>query len=131
MPEMVLSPSVLLLFRSQFQRAPLYCRKTINFGFLYLVLEVFTCTSIAVQNPITSVFKVRRLSATGFFQWLITLATRIIVPQDFRRFKALTLHPTHECGKLCSFFCKVCDRVLFSPEQLCNKGIDQKQRKSL
>jgi hypothetical protein len=50
--------------------------KTLKFWFLwYLLLEVFTCTSFPVQNPITSVFKVRCLSTTGFLRWLNTLPT--------------------------------------------------------
>ncbi len=45
------------------------------------MLEVFTCASLPAQNPITSIFKVRCLAATGFFKWLITLATNTILPE--------------------------------------------------
>ena len=51
-----------------------------NWFLWYLLLEVFTRTSFPARNPITSVFKVRCLSTTGFFKWLITLATIIRIP---------------------------------------------------
>ena len=41
----------------------------------YLLLEVFTRTSLPARNPLTSVFKVRCLSTTGFLKWLNTLPT--------------------------------------------------------
>ena len=65
--------------------------KTLKFWFLwYLLLEVFTCTSFPIQNPVTvarrrapasltvftgALVRIRCLPATGFLRWLNTLPT--------------------------------------------------------
>lgn len=75
MPEMILSSSFLLHFRSPFPTARRYGFKPKYLVFWYLVLRAFTCRSFPLQNPITLVVKVRCLSATGFFKWLNPLST--------------------------------------------------------
>jgi hypothetical protein len=74
-PEVVLSSSFRPITESC-SRVPHGTIQNLKNWFLwYLLLEVFTCTSFPVQNPITSVFKVRCLTNTGFLRWLNTLPT--------------------------------------------------------
>jgi hypothetical protein len=90
MPEMVLSSSFLLHFRSPFGYAlPYGFKPKARFEweashskaaakylvFWYLVLKFFTLRSLPLKNCLNLVFKVRYLSVTGFFEWLITLST--------------------------------------------------------
>ena len=74
-PEMVLSPVFLLHFRSPFPYALRYSSNLNYLVFWYLVLKSFTLRSLPLKNSLNLVFKVRCLSATRFFEWLITLAT--------------------------------------------------------
>ncbi|AFZ05076.1 hypothetical protein Osc7112_0469 [Oscillatoria nigro-viridis PCC 7112] len=75
LPEMVLSSSFRLIAESC-SRVPHGTIQNPKYWFLwYLLLEVFTRASFSAPKPITSVFKVRCLQATGFLMWLNTLAT--------------------------------------------------------
>ncbi len=95
-------------FRAMFRYALPYISNLKKLVLWYLLLEAFTRTSFPVRNPITSVFKVRCLSTTGFLKWLNTLTTTQIIDCISRRLKSRSrFHPSFKRRGLSASRCSV------------------------